>query len=135
MSTNVSHPVEDGRGHVLSRRNEYWRGVLYGTIPLALLVVITAVAFALAVLVHQLMDVTGFFVQQQAVLIILGCGLVLALVAFTIAVVFIMRRVAIWQQAGRVERTRAALWTLTASALVILLPLILAIILPQHPAP
>ena len=133
MSANVSHPQSNEPA--LSKGSEYRRGVLYGVIPLAVLAVITAMALALAALVRQLIGAPAFLAQQQAVLLILGCGLVLAIVAFTLAVIFTLRRVATWQRDGPVERARAALWTLSVSALVILLPVLLALVLPQHPAP
>jgi hypothetical protein len=39
-----------------------------------------------------------------------------------------------WQQAGLLQPARGAFWTLGISALIIVLPVELAIVLPQNPA-
>ena len=62
-------------------------------------------------------------------------GLVLAIVVIAIAVWRVLRRVAAWQQAGAAVQANAALWALGATALVIVIPILLAILLPQHPFP
>src|SRR5579864_7630336 len=98
MATPVPHPIEEGHEHVRSNAGEYWRGVLYGVLPLAVVVAIIAVALMLAALVRQLIGVSAFPLQQSIVLIVLGSGLILALVAFTLALIFTLRRVAEWQR-------------------------------------
>ena len=62
-------------------------------------------------------------------------GLVLAIVVFAIAVWRVLRRVAAWQQAGAAVQADAALWALGATSLVIVIPILLAILLPLHPFP
>ncbi len=111
------------------------RDALLCLVPLVLLVLIIAVALALAALARQLLAASGFFAQQQAAVIILIAGFVLALVAYVIAIVLTMRRIASWQQNGIAARARAALWSLGITALIVILPFLVAILLPQHPAP
>ncbi len=111
------------------------RGALLGLVPLGLLALIIVTALALAALSRQLFAASGFFAQQQAAVIILIAGLVLALVAYAVAIVLIMRRIADWQQNGAPVQARAALWALGITALIVILPLLLAILFPQHPAP
>ncbi|MFL5658777.1 MAG: hypothetical protein ACJ8CB_31915 [Ktedonobacteraceae bacterium] len=110
-------------------------GALIGLVPLGLLALIIAVALALAVLARQLTAASGFFAQQQAALIILIAGFVLALVVYVVAIVLTTRRIAAWQQNGIAVQARAALWSLGITALIVILPFLLAILLPQHPAP
>ena len=117
------------------RGSDALRGALLGLVPLGLLVLIIVIALALAVVVRQLFIASGFFAQQQAAVIILIAGLVLALVAYAVAIVLIMRRIADWQQNGAAVQARAALWALGITALIVILPLLLAILFPQHPAP
>lgn len=116
------------------RGSDTLRGALLGLVPLGLLVLIIAIALALAALGRQLFATSGFFAQQQAAVIILVAGFVLALVVYGIAIVLTLRRVASWQQSGIAARARAALWSLGITALIVILPLLLAILLPQHPA-
>ena len=73
--------------------------------------------------------------QQQASLIVLIAGLVVALVVYIIAIVRTMRNITSWQRSGAVGQARAALLALGCTALVVLLPVVLAIVLPQNPAP
>ena len=130
MAAPVSYPMKERREHTSSKGGEYWRGMLYGVLPLAVVAAIISMALLLAALVRQLIGVSAFFLQQQVVLIILGSGVVLALVAFPFALIITLRHVARWQSDGQNEPAGAALWTLGVSALVILLPALLAIVLP-----
>ena len=111
------------------------RGALIGLIPLVLLIVMVVIAFLLTALARQLVASSGFFAQQQASLIVLIAGLVVALVVYIVAMIRTLRRVTAWQRGGAVGQARAALLALGFTALVVLLPVILAIVLPQNPAP
>lgn len=113
-----------------------WRGLLIGLIPLLLLVVIADITFLLTALARQLVASSGFFAQQQAAVIVLIAGLLLALVVYVIAIILMERRVKAWQQeGGRSGLAHGTLLALGVTALVVLLPVVLAIVLPQHPAP
>ena len=117
------------------RGSDALRGALLGLVPLVLLVLIIAIVLAFAALARQLFASSGFFAQQQAAVIILVAGFVLALAVYVIAIILTMRRIASWQQNGIAARARAALWSLGITALIVILPLLVAILLPQHPAP
>ena len=110
-----------------------WRGILNGVIPLALLLVVVVVTLLLTGLTRPPIATSGFFTQQRVSLIILLAGLVLAVVIYIVALVLTLRRVASWHPAS--AQARAALLTLGATALIIVLPVLLAIVLPQSPAP
>ena len=112
-----------------------WRGALIGLIPLGLFAGCVVLALALTALARQLVSGSGFFVQQQAALVTLIAGLVLAVVIFALAVWRVLRRVAVWQRAGVAGQANAALWALGATALVIVVPVLLGLLLPQHPFP
>lgn len=113
--------------------NERWHGTLVGLIPLGLLMGITIVTILIMVLMRQL--ITEFTLQQQTSLIILSVGFALAIVAYTIAVFLTLRRTAAWVKDGLEAREHAALWVLGVTTLIILLPLMVFVILPQRPAP
>jgi len=110
-------------------------GVLIGLIPLGLLAGVVLVAVVITALARELTAGGGFYAQQQAALITLIVGLVLAIVVFAIACWRVLRQVAIWQKAGVAMQAAATLWTLGFTALVIISPILLALLLPQHPAP
>jgi hypothetical protein len=109
------------------------RGVLLGLIPLALLLALVIAALLLTALTRQLTAASGFFTQQQVSLIVLIAGLALAAVVYSVALVLTLRRVASWQQPS--SQARAALLVLGITALIVVLPVLLAIVLPQAPAP
>ena len=136
MST---HSIKETNGPVQELafvpKSGVWRGALVGLIPLGLLTGIVAITLLFTVLARQLVAGSGFFVQQQTALIALIVGLVLAIVVFTVASWRVLRHVKIWQRDGTTKQANAALWALTATAMIIVLPVLLAIILPQHPAP
>ena len=124
----AQNPSSQSKGSAL-------RGVLVGLIPLGLLLLIVAVTILLTALARQLVASSGFFVQQQTSLIVLIAGLVVALVVYIVAIVRTLRNVTAWQRGGAGSQSRAALLALGFSALVVLLPVVLAILLPQNPAP
>jgi ABC-type nickel/cobalt efflux system permease component RcnA len=84
---------------------------------------------------RQLYEGAGFFAQQQAAVIVLSAGLLLAIAVFAVAIWRVLRLVATWQQNGARMQANAALWVLSATALLVVLPVVLALLLPQHPAP
>ena len=118
-----------------SLRGALVRGALVGLIPLGLLLLIVAVTMLLTALARQLVASLGFFAQQRASVIVLIAGLVVALVVYVVAIVRTLRWVKVWQRGGAGGQARATLLALGFSALVVLLLVVLAIVLPQHPAP
>ncbi len=112
-----------------------WRGALIGLVPLWLLIVMVAATLLLTVLARQLAADAGFSVQQQAAVITLITGLMLAIAVLAVATWRVLRRVAIWQQGGATAQARATLWALGVTGLVIIGPVLLALLLPQHPFP
>ncbi len=111
------------------------RGTLVGLIPLGLLAGIVAITLLVTALARQVVGDAGFFAQQQAALIALIVGLFVSIVVFAVAIWRVLRRVAAWQQDGTATQANAALWTLGASALIVVVPILLALLLPQYPAP
>jgi hypothetical protein len=52
-----------------------------------------------------------------------------------VAIWLTMRHVALWQQEAAELQARATLWALVITALIVMLPVVLAVVVPQHPAP
>jgi uncharacterized membrane protein len=136
MSSQMNNTFNDpAQSLSLQQNDSALRGVLIGLIPLGLLLLIVAVTVLLTAFARQLVASLGFFAQQQASVIVLIAGLVVALVVYIIAIVLTMRNISSWQRIGAVAQARAALLALGCTALVVLLPVVLAIVLPQNPAP
>src|SRR5947209_18667094 len=112
--------------------NSVWRGLLTGLIPLGLLIVLMTVTILLTVLVRLLFANAGFFTQQQASAIVLIVGFIITIAVFAVAIWRVLRRVAVWQQNAVTVQANTALWTLGITALVVVVPVLLAALLPQH---
>lgn len=136
MSSQMHNTFHDpAQSFSLHRKDSALRGILVGLIPLGLLLLVVAITVLLTALARQLVASSGFFAQQQASVIVLIAGLVVALVVFIIAIVRTMKNISYWQRSGEDGQARAALLALGCTALVVLLPVVLAIVLPQNPAP
>ena len=110
-------------------------GVLVGLIPLGLLAGVVLIAVVATAIAREVTAGGGFYMQQQAALITLIIGLVLAIIVFAIACWRVLHQVALWQKMGEAVQAAATLWTLGFTALVIVSPILLALLLPQHPFP
>jgi len=128
QSLSLQHKGNSSRGALVL-------GAVVGLIPLGLLLLIGAVTVLLTALARQIVASSGFFAQQQASVIVLIVGLVVALVVYIIAIVRTMRNITSWQRSGADGQARAALLALGFTVLIVLLPVVLAIVLPQNPAP
>jgi hypothetical protein len=111
------------------------RGVLIGLIPLGLLAGCIALTVVLTALARQLTSGSGFYVQQQVALVMLIIGSMLTIAVFAVAVWRVVRRVATWQRTDVTVQANAAIWSLGVTALVIMMPLLPVLLLPQHPFP
>jgi hypothetical protein len=112
-----------------------FRSLVFGLEPLVPLLLIVVLTIGLAWLSRQITGGAGFYTQQWAAGIIVVLGILAGAVALAIFSVRALRRVRTWQEAGLSAQASAALWGLVVVALVVLLPLLLAIVIPQHPAP
>jgi len=134
MFSSPTSPVTAG-GAQLPGRGNAARGFTSGLLPLLPVAVIVVVALALAALARQLTAGQGFYTQQWAAGIIVVLGLLGSAVSYTVSCVRAMSQVRRWQAAGKTSQATGALWGLLVVTLVILLPVLLAIFIPQHPAP
>jgi hypothetical protein len=110
------------------------QGVLTGLMPL-----LSLVLFGLALLLTAGVRIAtaeqGFFAQQRYAVIVLSIGLALSAIAYAVFCRLALRRARGWLTDGSDRTATAAYWALGVSALVVLLPVLLAVLLPQHPAP
>jgi hypothetical protein len=108
---------------------------LLGLSPLAPLAIIGLLTTVLTTLARQLTESAGFYTQQWVAVILVALGLILAIAAVIVFSVHAFRTVRRWQQAGMFQDANAALFGLVVVSLVLVLPVVLAILAPQHPAP
>lgn len=112
-----------------------WRGMQAGITPLLCLTLVVAAALGFATVVRAVLASQGFFVEQQTEIIVLVTGDALAGVVYVTTLVRALRRIGQWQRAGQAAEASAALATLAATVVLVALPVILAFLIPQHPAP
>ncbi len=111
------------------------RGFVYGLGPLVPLIVTVVLTIAVAFLARQITAPAGFYTQQWVDVIVVILGLLSSAAFLIIFSLRALRQIKKWQQVGLGAQASAALWGLVVVALVVLLPLVLAIAIPQHPAP
>ena len=114
---------------------EAWRGLRGGLTPLAVLVVCVAATVGLTVVARHLLARSGFFAEQRACVIVLASGSIVSALLYASAGIRALCQVRAWQHKGRTVRAGGALCGLGMTALVVALPILLAVLLPQHPAP
>ncbi len=118
-----------------SRSGGVASALLVGFLPLIFLVGVSGLTYGALLVARQLDASAPFAVQQQTSILIVVIGLALALIAYLATAWILFRRMTSWRMAGLETRIRVVLWALFITALIVLLPLIIAIVLPQHPAP
>lgn len=130
VSNDVMNEAES-----VSAREARWRGTLLGLTPLLCLTLVVAAALGFAPVVRALLTSQGFFVEQDAEVVVLAGGLALAAVVYGATLVRSLRRVGHWRRAGLAVEVSAALVALAVTGMIVALPVIMAFVIPQQPAP
>lgn len=110
-------------------------GILAGFVPLVRLILMLVVALALPLVTRLVTGSQSFAVQQSATVIALAVGLVLAAIVYAVSLVGAFRQLRAWREVGRGVSATASLLALAATVLIVALPIVVAAVLPQHPAP
>jgi hypothetical protein len=117
-------------------RADGWRtGVVAAALPLAVLLAIVVVGVITLALVRALTAPFGFLTEQAVVLATLALLGLLALMGYALACRRVMARIHAWQLTDQGAPAGAAMVTLSLTGLIVVLPVLLATLLPQHPAP
>ena len=111
------------------------RGVWTGLAPLLPLLVGATLTVAATALARVVATPQGFFVWQWVDVVVWVVGLALTALVYGIVLARALRHARVWQERGLTPAANAAYWALALTALVTLAPLLLALLLPQHPAP
>jgi len=120
-----------------SRSSQYAalvRGIAKGLLPLLSLLLAAGMTAALTILAWQLTPGLDFFQRRSISMSIAATGLVATVVLYAVMCIRAIRRVAKWQQEGEIASAVGALIALSLTVIVVILPLILAVQMPQHPA-
>ncbi len=112
----------------------FTQGLLSGLIPLAQLIGSLLVTLAATAVARALVAGAGFAAQQLVLPLVFGVGLLATAVAYIIMTTRAVRRLRQWQADGDAGRALGSLWALGVTGILILLPFVLAFVLPQSPA-
>jgi hypothetical protein len=118
-----------------SAREARLRGALLGLTPLLCLTLVVTATLGFAPVVRALLASQGFFTEEEMEVVVLAGGLALAAVVYGATLVRSLRRVGHWHRSGLATEASAALVTLAATGVIVALPVILAFVIPQQPAP
>lgn len=116
----IAVPAPSGASH----------GFFTGIVPLALLVLGIATTLLVSAVVLSVTGSVGFMTRQTVMLAVVGVGLLLSLVVYTVMCVRALRQVRQWQRLGAANVATGALWMLALTALVTLSPVLIALIWP-----
>jgi hypothetical protein len=114
---------------------EVVQAFLVGLSPLLPLAIIVLLTTGLTSVARQLTAGAGFYTQQWVAVILVVLGLLLGIASVIVFSRRAFRAIKGWQYSGRLSQANAALVGLVVVALVLVLPVVLAILAPQHPAP
>jgi len=92
-----------------------------------MLAVTGAVVLVLVTLVRRLIDPASFLLEQRIFIIVMIAGLAIAIIAYTIAVIFALKKIGTLRKSGHIAQANAGLITLTIVASLMILPVILAL--------
>ena len=134
-SSSTSSSVPTGSEGNYVDNSSFLPGLLFGLVPLAPLALTAVLALGLAWLARQVTSSAGFYTQQWAAGIVVALGLLAGVIVFIVFSRRALSQIKQWQQEGLARQAGAALWGLIIVALIVLLPVVLAIAIPQHPAP
>lgn len=104
-----------------------WHILLPALAPLYLLAIIGAIVLALVMLIRHLIDPTHFLLQQQLFRTVMITGLAVAIIVYSIAVIYAFKKIEAWRQSGHTTQANAGLIALTIDASIMILPVILAL--------
>jgi formate hydrogenlyase subunit 3/multisubunit Na+/H+ antiporter MnhD subunit len=110
------------------------RGAGVGLAPAAFLYLGALIVFGFIALMRVATAGLGFLTQLPILNVMSLLCLVALAVGFTLVSVRVFRLARAWREDGETTAANALLWGLGASALLILVPVLLGILLPQHPA-
>ncbi|HEU0028320.1 MAG TPA: hypothetical protein VFQ25_14500 [Ktedonobacterales bacterium] len=113
----------------------FWRGVVAGLAPLVALAITLALGVGGAALARALWGSSGFLIWQWIVTGVWVGGLLVAAFVFAYATFRIFRRMVVWRRDGLASQAAGAYWALGFTVLAVLLPVVIAALLPQSPAP
>jgi hypothetical protein len=129
----ASAPTTPTTASETSRRS-FTQGLLSGLIPLALLIGSLLITLAATAVARALVAGAGFATQQLVLPLVFGVGLLATIVVYISVTAQAIRRLRQWQADGDFGRASGNLWALGVTGILIVLPIVLAFVLPQSPA-
>ena len=117
-----------------SQRGQFGRGFARGLRPAGVTLALVALTLAALALTRALAHASGFFALEAALQIVTVSGLAAVALGYALACVWVLRGAGRWSAAGAGTRAVGALVGLVMSALLMALPVVVAVLAPQHPA-
>jgi hypothetical protein len=114
-------------GTKLEVRGSIWYILLLALAPLYLLVTIGAIVLALVMLDRHFISPTNFLLQQKIFILITVIGMIIALIIYSISVIYAHRKIGMLRQSGQIKQANVGLIVLAIVASIMILPVILAL--------
>lgn len=111
------------------------RAAAEGLLPLVILVAMVALFWEASTIGRLFTATRGIDLIQRTEMVTVGGGLVVALIVYLISTIRTLQGVREHQRTGAQTEATITLAFLIVSAIVTLIPLVIALTSPQHPAP
>lgn len=123
---------EDAGPGIIAR---YVRAAGEGVLPVVILAALVGLFWEASVIGRVFAAPYGIDIVQRTEMVTAGGGLVVALIVYLISTVRTLQGVRMHQRSGAQIEAMITLAFLVFSSIVTLMPLLIAISMPQHPAP
>ncbi len=122
--SDLKEPVADAE---YQDSRSLWYIILLALAPLYLLIIIGAITFALLMLDRHFILLTNYVLQQVFFITILIIGISVAIIVYSLSIMFAQRKIGMWLQNGQRRQAIIGQLLLVIVATLLILPIILAL--------
>ncbi len=122
--SDLKEPVADAE---YQDSRSLWYIILLALAPLYLLIIIGAITFALLMLDRHFILLTNYVLQQVFFIAILIIGISVAIIVYSLSIMFAQRKIGMWLQNGQRRQAIIGQLLLVIVATLLILPIILAL--------
>jgi hypothetical protein len=123
--SDLKEPVAGSEEYQDSR--SLWYIVLLSLAPIYLLIIIGVITFALIMLDRHFILLTNYVLQQVIFIAILSIGISVAIIVYSLSIMFAQRKIGMWRQNGQRKQAIIGQLLLVIVATLMILPIILAL--------
>lgn len=129
LSKRSIAPSTARRHRFIQTGQHLWHVLAVVLLPLLLLAGSSLGTLGLIILLRNWTAPDAFLVRQLFLLLAVTIGLILAVLTYTVSIVFALRKIRAWHESNQAGKAHGATWGLGFTALLVALPLLFALFL------